>query len=139
MLELPEEPSGLKKRLIVVGDRVLIRPDEENRTKVGLLLPQGAVDAKQVRGGVVAATGPGSPLPDPSASDDEPWKQRRAGAKYLPMQAQVGDYALFFRRSAVDISYDDVDYVIVSEAALLLLIREGEEEEEEEVAPGPLF
>jgi chaperonin GroES len=138
MLELPEEPSGLKKRLIVVGDRVLIRPDEENRTKVGLLLPQGAVDAKQVRGGIVAATGPGSPLPDPSASDDEPWK-RRAGAKYLPMQAQVGDYALFFRRSAVDISYEDVDYVIVSEAALLLLIRDGEEDEGEEVVEGPLF
>lgn len=116
------------KRLIVVGDRVLIEPDDEVKTKVGLLLPQGALDKKQVRGGRVVAKGPGTPLPDPTASDEEPWKARSSG-RYMPMQAEKGDYALFFRASAVDISYDDNDYVIVPEASILLLIREGAEEE----------
>lgn len=114
------------KRLIVVGDRVLIQPDDEVKTKVGLFLPQGALDKKQVRGGTVVAKGPGTPLPDPNASDEEPWKTRSSG-RYMPMQAENGDYALFFRASAVDISYEDKDYVIVPEASILLLIREGEE------------
>jgi chaperonin GroES len=123
-----------KKKLIVVGDRVLIEPDDENKTKVGLYLPQGAIDKKQVRGGRVVAKGPGTPLPDPNATDDEPWKVRSSG-RHMPMQAEFGDYALFFRRSAVDITYESKDYVIVPESSILLLIREtngqgpGEKEE----------
>ena len=43
-----------KKRLIVVGDRVLIEPEEgEDRTKVGLYLPATAVDSQPVQGGIV--------------------------------------------------------------------------------------
>ena len=38
--------SDRRKRLIVVGDRVLIAPEEgEERTKVGLYLPPTAIDA----------------------------------------------------------------------------------------------
>ncbi|MBE0657617.1 MAG: hypothetical protein IH602_07990, partial [Bryobacteraceae bacterium] len=38
--------------LIVVGDRVLIQPEEgEDRTKVGLYLPASAVDNQAVQGG----------------------------------------------------------------------------------------
>jgi chaperonin GroES len=120
-------PDGefANKHMIVVGDRVLIQPDDENKTKVGLYLPQGAIDKKQVRGGLVVATGPGTPLPDPGSEADEPWKSRPSDGRFLPMQAKPGDYALFFRRSAIDISYGGQDYVIVSESALLILIREG--------------
>ena len=60
-----------KKRLIVVGDRVLIQPEEgEDRTKVGLYLPATAIDSQAVQGGTVLATGPGNrrlqrrPIPD---------------------------------------------------------------------------
>ena len=45
-----------KKRLIVVGDRVLIQPEEgEDRTKVGLYLPASALDSQAVQGGKVVA------------------------------------------------------------------------------------
>ena len=51
--------SERKKKLIVVGDRVLIQPEEgEDRTKVGLYLPATAVDNQAVQGGTVVATGP---------------------------------------------------------------------------------
>ena len=44
----------MKKELIVVGDRVLIEPEEgEQRTQVGLYLPQTAIDARVVQGGRV--------------------------------------------------------------------------------------
>ena len=43
--------SDSKKRLIVVGDRVLVQPEEgEDRTKVGLYLPPTAVDSQAVQG-----------------------------------------------------------------------------------------
>ena len=61
------------KRLIVVGDRVLVTPEEgEERTRVGLYLPQTAIDALAVQGGRIIATGPGTPLAEPASLDDEP-------------------------------------------------------------------
>ena len=89
------------RNLIVVGDRVLVTPGEgEERTNVGLYLPPTAIDRQAVQGGRIVATGPGTPLPDPTSLDDEPWKieaESRNGARFVPMQARIGDYALFFR------------------------------------------
>ncbi|MBL0892452.1 MAG: co-chaperone GroES [Gemmatimonadaceae bacterium] len=47
------------KRLIVVGDRVLVKlEDGEQRSKVGLYLPPTAVDNQAVQGGEIVSTGP---------------------------------------------------------------------------------
>lgn len=117
--------SDAKKRLIVVGDRVLISPEEgEERTKVGLYLPPTALDKKEVQGGTVVATGPGTPVSAPTELDEEPWKIGGGEPRYLPIQAQVGDYALFFRRAAVEISFEGKRYLVVPQAAILTLVRE---------------
>ena len=97
------------KRLIVVGDRVLIRiEDGEERTRVGLYLPPTAIDSQAVQGGEIVATGPGHPMPDLTDSSDEPWRINRPteSAKFVPMQAKTGDYALFFRKAAVEITFE---------------------------------
>ena len=119
------------KKLIVVGDRVLISPEEgEERTRVGLYLPQTALDALAVQGGRVLATGPGTPLAEPATLDDEPWKIRSTGgARYVPMQARVGDYALFFRKAAVEITFEEQKYLVVPQAAILALVRHPENDE----------
>jgi co-chaperonin GroES (HSP10) len=120
-----------RKRLIVVGDRVLIAPEEgEERTKVGLYLPPTAIDAQQVQGGRVVAVGPGTPVGAPTELDSEPWKIRGAEPKYLPVQAEVGDYALFFRRAAVEITFEGTKYLVVPHAAILTLVREEEPPED---------
>lgn len=122
--EVPPAPDESPKRLIVVGDRVLIMPEEgEERTNVGLYLPQTAVDARQVQGGRIVATGPGTPMTEPTSMDDEPWKIRGPDVKYLPMQAEVGDYALFFRKAAVEITFEGKTYLVVPQAAILVLVR----------------
>lgn len=120
-----------KKRLIVVGDRVLILPEEgEDRTKVGLYLPASAIDAQSVQGGKVVATGPGTPISGPTELDeDSPWKIGGAEAKYLPVQARVGDYAIFFRRAAVEITFEERKYLVVPQAAILTLVREDPPED----------
>ena len=118
-------PEDLPKRLIVVGDRVLVAPAEgEERTNVGLYLPATALEGRQVQGGRIIATGPGTPMGEPATLDDEPWKIRSAEVKYLPVQARVGDYALFFRKAAVEITFEDKNYLVVPQAAILVLVRD---------------
>lgn len=108
----------------MIGDRVLIRPDEDVRTHSGLYLPQGALESDGVRAGRVVATGPGVALPAPhEPDDDEPWKETRRGDRYLPMQVKAGDYALFFKKAAIELRYEGVMYLIVPQSAVLIVIR----------------
>jgi chaperonin GroES len=114
------------KQLIVVGDRVLIALEAgEERSKVGLYLPPTAVDSQAVQGGRIAATGPGLPMPDPAESGDEPWRAPARETRFVPMQARVGDYALFFRRAAVEITFENERYLVVPQTAILALVRGG--------------
>jgi co-chaperonin GroES (HSP10) len=116
------------KKLVVVGDRVLIAPEEgEERTNVGLYLPPTAVDRQAVQSGRIIATGPGTPLSAPTELDEEPWKSIGGGEpRYVPMQARVGDFALFFRKAAVEITFEDKRYLVVPQAAILVLVRSEE-------------
>ena len=114
-----------KKQLLLVGDRVLINPEEgDERTRVGLYLPASAIDSQQVQSGLVIAVGPGDYAPDPSSLDDEPWKTGEVRSRGRPMQARVGDHAIFFRKAAVEITFEERKYLVVSQAAILVLVRE---------------
>ena len=126
--------DGRPKKLIVVGDRVLVVPEEgEERTRVGLYLPPSAVDGMAVQGGRIVATGPGNPVPEPASLDDEPWKisGAREGVRYVPMQARIGDYALFFRKAAVEITFEEKKYLVVPQAAVLVLVRDPHPENDD--------
>jgi len=121
-----------RKKLIVVGDRVLVKPEEgEERSKVGLYLPPTAVDSQAVQGGKIVATGPGQPMPDPSELSDEPWKAGTRELRFVPMQARPGDYALFFRKAAVEITFEGETYLVIPQGAILALVREDEEVSDE--------
>lgn len=115
-----------RKELIVVGDRVLVKLEEgEERTNVGLYLPPTAVDNQAVQSGTIVATGPGLPLPSPDANADEPWRTTPSReTRFVPMQARVGDYALFFRKAAVEITFEGDRYLVVPQAAILALVRD---------------
>ncbi len=115
-----------KKQLMVVGDRVLITPEDgDERTRVGLYLPATAIDSQQVQTGLIVATGPGTPVADLSSLDDEPWKiDTRDNSRSRGMQARVGDHAIFFRKAAVEITFEDKKYLVVPQAAILVLVRD---------------
>lgn len=121
-----------QKRLLVVGDRVLVKvEDGEQRTKVGLYLPPTAIDNQAVQGGEIMSTGPGLALPDLADQGDEPWRIGGSNreARYVPMQARVGDYALFFRKAAVEITFENEQYLVVPQAAILALVRDTARED----------
>jgi len=114
-----------KKQLLVVGDRVLITPEDgDERTRVGLYLPATAIDAQQVQTGLIVATWPGTPVADISSLDDEPWKVDTREGRSRGMQARVGDHAIFFRKAAVEITFEDKKYLVVPQAAILVLVRD---------------
>ncbi|MEP6688422.1 MAG: co-chaperone GroES family protein [Gemmatimonadales bacterium] len=114
-----------RKQLLVVGDRVLITPEDgDERTRVGLYLPATALDAQQVQTGMIVATGPGTPIADLGSLDEEPWRIDARESKNRGMQARVGDHAIFFRKAAVEITFEENKYLVVPQAAILVLIRD---------------
>ncbi|MFT3904134.1 MAG: co-chaperone GroES family protein [Niabella sp.] len=111
------------KKLIVIGDRVLlkpVRPDE--RTASGLYLPPGVQEKEKVQQGYVIKTGPGYAIPMPV--DDEPWKSDDEQVKYIPLQPREGDLAIFLMSGATEVMYEEEKYFIVPQSAILMLERE---------------
>ncbi len=114
------------KKLIVVGDRVLIKPAKQSdKTASGLYLPPGVQEKEKIQSGYIIKVGPGYPLPIP-ADEDEIWKGRDESVKYLPLQAQEGDLAIFLQKGAVEVIYESEKYFIVPQASILMLEREEE-------------
>lgn len=112
------------KKLIVVGDRVLIRPARESeKTDSGLYLPPGVQEKEKIQRGYVIKTGPGYPLPMP-ADEEDAWKGHEEQVKYLPLQAQEGDLAIFLQKGAIEVMYEKEKYFIVSQSSVLMLERE---------------
>jgi chaperonin GroES len=116
-------PENKFKKLIVIGDRILIRPASQNeRTESGLYLPPGVQEKEKVQQGFVIKTGPGYAIPMPM--DNESWKPEEEQVKYLPLQAKEGDLAIFLLSGATEVIYEGDKYFIVPQSAILMLERE---------------
>ncbi len=119
-------PENKLKKLIVVGDRVLIKPTKQSdKTSSGLYLPPGVQEKEKIQSGYVIKVGPGYPLPLPIDEDDV-WKGKDDQVKYLPLQAQEGDLAIFLQKGAIEVIYEEEKYFIVPQASILMLEREEE-------------
>jgi len=110
-------------KIIIVGDRILVKPEENiNKTNSGLYLPPGVQEKEKVQGGYVIKVGPGYPIGIPT-DDDEPWLDKKS-TKYIPLQAREGDFAVFLRKDAIEVEIEKEKFVIVSQAAVLLFYRD---------------
>ena len=113
------------KRVLAVGDRLLIQPDKGDKTSpAGLYLPPSVVEKQEVKGGIVVEVGPGIPLGSPNDTIDEPWKDSKSDIKYIPTQAEIGDYALYLGKASIEIEIEKKEYLIVPQSAILILIRD---------------
>ena len=111
------------KKLIIIGDRLLVRPTKANeRTQTGLFLPPGVQEKERVQQGYVIKAGPGYVIPMPS--EEEPWKTQEEQVKYIPLQAKEGDLAIFLMGGATEIEYEGEKYFIVPQSAILMLERD---------------
>jgi chaperonin GroES len=113
------------KKLIIIGDRVLIRPTRPNeRTETGLYLPPGVQEREKVQQGYIIKIGPGYAIP--MLQEEESWKAHEEQVKYVPLQAREGDLAIFLLSGATEIMYGGDKYFIVPQSAILMLEREEE-------------
>ena len=118
-------PDNKLKKLIIIGDRVLIRPTRPNeRTETGLYLPPGVQEREKVQQGYIIKIGPGYAIP--MLHEEESWKAHEDQVKYVPLQAREGDLAIFLLSGATEIMYGGEKYFIVPQSAILMLEREEE-------------
>ena len=118
-------PENKFKKLVVIGDRVLIKPVHGNeRTASGLYLPPGVQEKEKVQQGYVIKHGPGYAIPMPV--ENESWKAEEEQVKYIPLQAKEGDLAIFLLSGATEVMYENEKYFIVPQSAILMLEREEE-------------
>jgi len=111
------------KKLIIVGDRVLIKPKKDSgKTPSGLYLPPGVKEKEQIQSGYVVKTGPGYMLPVPMEEED--WKPEEEKVKYMPLQVKEGDLAIFLQNGAFEVMYQKEKYFIVPQSSILMLERE---------------
>jgi|SRR5512145_3083954 co-chaperonin GroES (HSP10) len=112
------------RKFIMVGDRVLIKPKSPmERTKGGLLLPPGVQENEKIQSGYVVKVGPGYPIPA-IAEEDEVWKNKSDKVKYVPLQPNEGDMAVYLQNNSWEIEFNNEKYIIVPHAAILMLIRD---------------
>lgn len=120
-----DDTKNRLSKLIVVGDRVLIKPKKiSSKSKGGLFLPPGYQEKEEIQTGFVVKSGPGYPIPLPADDSNEAWKKQDEQIRYIPLQAKEGDLAIFLQKGAIEIIYDDEKYFIVPQNSILLLERD---------------
>lgn len=116
-------PENRFSKILVVGDRILIKPKAQtDRTKSGLFLPPGVHDKEKVLSGYVIKTGPGYAIPQDTPVEE--WRKDEERVRYVPVQAQEGDLAIFLKAGATEIEFDGERYFVVPQQAILLLERD---------------
>ncbi len=97
----------MSKKIKPLGNRIVIRRQEAQSTKGGILLPETAQE--KPKQGTVVAVGPGK-------CDDD--------GKVVALDVKVGDQILFSSYSGTEYKADDVDYLILSEDDVLAVLGE---------------
>lgn len=122
-MQLALEHKDIKK-FLMVGDKILIKPkNPQSQTKSGLYLPPSVQDKDKIQSGYVIKVGSGYPLPAQN-EEREVWESKEEEVRYLPLQAQEGDLAVYLQNAAYEISFNDEKYLIVPHAAILMLVRD---------------
>ena len=101
------EATLTKVKLQPLGDRVLVKPQENKETKRGgIIIPDTAKEKPQE--GTIVATGKGKTTED---------------GKVLPMDVKPGDKILYGKYSGSEIKIDDQDYLIMHQEDVLGILK----------------
>jgi chaperonin GroES len=101
----PATKSKSKVKIQPLADRVVIQPLEETEEmRGGLYIPDTAKEKPQQ--GEIVAVGPG----------------RVEKGEKVPMELTVGQKVLYGKYSGTEVTFDDVQYLIVKESDVLAVI-----------------
>ncbi len=112
------------KKIIMIGDKVLVKPKNPNiQTTSGLYLPPAAVEKESIQAGYIIKVGPGFPVP--AVNDEvESWKENQETVKYVPLQAKTGDLAIYLSKSGFDVEFKGEKYIVLSHSSIVMIVRE---------------
>ncbi len=111
------------QNVILIGDHVLVKPTKANeKTKSGLYLPPSVHEREKILQGYIVKVGPGYAIPAVSETD-EAWKNKDE-VKYLPLQVQVGDLAVFLQNASHEVFFNDEKYQILPHSSILMIVRD---------------
>jgi chaperonin GroES len=97
-------------KLKPLGDRVVVKPlEEEERTKGGIVLPDTAKEKPQH--GEVIAVGPGD------------WDE--AGSKRIPPDVKVGDHVLYAKYAGTEVKTDEGELLILRANDILAIVEKA--------------
>lgn len=113
------------KNIVVIGDRVLIKPlDASNKTDSGLYLPPSVKERDAVHTGIIMRVGPGYPIPANQDPDSLfRGESQEASVNYVPLQVHEGDEALYLHANGTELEIQGEKYVIVGQNSILLVMR----------------
>lgn len=96
-------------KLVPLGDRVVVKPiEQEERTKGGIVLPDTAKEKPQE--GEVLAVGSGRLLEN---------------GQRVPLEVKVGDRVVFAKYGGTEVKIDDEEYIILRESDILAILNRG--------------
>ena len=122
-MSLNLEEKDLEK-IVMIGDKVLIKPKNPNlQTSSGLYLPTTAVEKESIQAGYIIKVGPGFPIPTMN-DEEESWKERQEPVRYIPLQAKIGDLAVYLSKSGYDVEFKGEKFIILSHSAIVMIVRE---------------
>jgi len=111
------------EKIIMIGDKVLVKPKNPNlQTSSGLYLPTTAVEKESIQAGYIIKVGPGFPLPAVT-EDEEVWKKQEE-VKYVPLQAKVGDLAVYLSKAGFEVEFKGEKFIILSHSAIVMIVRD---------------
>ncbi len=112
------------EKIVMIGDKVLIKPKNPNQqTSSGLYLPSSVVEKENIQAGYVIKVGPGFPIPALS-EEIESWKEKEEPVKYIPLQAKLGDLAVYLSKSGYEVEFKGEKFIILSHSAIVMIVRE---------------
>ncbi|MCQ2106724.1 MAG: co-chaperone GroES family protein [Fibrobacter sp.] len=112
------------KNVMVIGDRILIKPLEaSNKTGSGLYLPPSVKEHDAVHTGLVVKVGPGYPIPAQKDPDAVFRGESSDAVNYVPLQVKEGDEALYLHANGTELEVNGERYLIISQNAVLLVMR----------------
>ena len=118
-MQLSLEQKDIHK-FLMIGDKVLIKPkNPQSQTKTGLYLPPSVQEKEKIQVGYIIKVGPGYPLPAQN-EEREVWEKKEEEVRYLPLQAQEGDLAVYLQNAAYEINFNEEKYLIVPHSAILM-------------------
>jgi len=114
------------EKIVMVGDKVLVKPKNPNlQTISGLYLPPAAVEKENIQAGYVIKVGPGFPIPVIN-EEEESWKEKHEPVRYVPLQAKIGDLAVYLGKSGFEVEFKGEKYIILSHSSIVMIVREDD-------------